>query len=57
MGYNWNHLEKPVLMTVPKPFLIGFDIHDRVESCVRDTLLGAHTHNYSWQTLFNIHNV
>ena len=33
MGYRLNHLDKPILMAVPKPVLPEFGIHDRLESC------------------------
>ena len=33
MGYRLNRLDEPVFMAVPKPLLIEFGIHLRLESC------------------------
>ena len=34
VGYCWVRFDKPVLITEPKPLLIEFGIHHRLESCV-----------------------
>ena len=33
MGYRLNRLDKPVFRAVPKPLLMEFCIHYRLESC------------------------
>ena len=33
MGYRLNRLDEPVFRAMPKPLLIEFGIHYRLESC------------------------
>ena len=35
MGYRLSRLDEPVFMAGPKPMLIEFGIHHRLESCVK----------------------
>ena len=37
--YRWNRLDEPVFMAVPKPMRTEFGIHQRLESCIRESNL------------------
>ena len=50
MGYHLNRLDEPVLMAVPKPMQTKFDIHHRLESCVKETLTNSVV-GYRWNRL------